>query len=194
MMDGRRVALLMGSFNPVHRGHLAVARYVVEQGLADEVWLVVSPQNPFKNPAELAPFDDRLAMVRLALDEEGDERGRIRVCDVERWLPYPSYTIHTIEYLQKLHPEVRFTILAGSDIADQLPRWHRSEELQRLVRFLIYPRNGGKASPEMAQAPMFEGESTSIRSALATTGRAVADGMLPEAVAEYIRINKLYAL
>lgn len=188
-----RVALLMGSFNPVHRGHLAVARYVLERELADEVWLVVSPQNPFKDPAILAPFDDRLEMVRRALAEEGDElEGRIRVCDVERGLPYPSYTIQTIEYLQKQYPEVRFTILAGSDIADQLPRWHRSEELRGLVRFLIYPRNGGEASPEMAQAPTFEVDSTSIRQAMAT-GQAIAVGeVLPRAVADYIRIKKLY--
>lgn len=189
-MDGKRVALLMGSFNPVHAGHLAVARYVAERGLAEEVWFVVSPQNPLKNPAELAPFDKRVEMVRRALAETGD--GRLRVCDAERSLPYPSYTIRTIEYLRKRYPGVRFTILAGSDIADQLPRWYRAEDLQRQVRFLIYPRNGGAASPEMAQAPVLGVDSTSIRAALAA-GRPVADGWLPASVADYIRTRKLYA-
>lgn len=187
----RRIALLMGSFNPVHGGHLAVARYVVERELAEEVWMVVSPQNPLKSPEELAPFEDRLEMVRLALEEIGE--ARLRVCDVERDLPYPSYTIHTIEYLQRLYPDAVFTILAGSDIADQLPRWHRSEELQRLVRFLFYPRGGGVASPEMAQAPGFEIDSTSIRRALASGGD-LAEGAVPEAVQAYIRERGLYGV
>lgn len=179
----------MGSFNPVHGGHLAVARYVVERELAEEVWMVVSPQNPLKKPEELAPFEDRLEMVRLALAEAGE--ARLRVCDVERELPYPSYTIHTVEYLQRLYPDIRFTILAGSDIADQLPRWHRSEELQRRVDFLFYPRGGGVASPEMAQAPGFEIDSTSIRRALAE-GTDLVEGAVPKAVEAYIRERGLY--
>lgn len=187
----KRVALLMGSFNPVHCGHLAVARYVLSQELADEVWLVVSPQNPFKNPEDLAPFEDRLEMVRLALAEIGD--ARLRACDVEADLPHPSYTIHTIRYLQGLYPDIQFVILAGSDIADQLPRWHQADELQRMVRFLIYPRNHGTASPEMARAPMFEVDSTSIRQAIAT-GAFVDNRVIPEPVLEYIRDKNLYAM
>ncbi|WP_304707944.1 nicotinate (nicotinamide) nucleotide adenylyltransferase [uncultured Rikenella sp.] len=185
----RRIALLMGSFNPVHGGHLAVARYVLERELAEEVWMVVSPQNPLKSPEELAPFEDRLEMVRLALEEIGE--ARLRVCDVERDLPYPFYTIHTIEYLQRLYPDMVFTILAGSDIAAQLPRWHRSEELQRRVRFLFYPRGGGAASPEMAQAPQFEIDSTSIRRALAA-GETLAEGVVPAVVEAYTRERGLY--
>lgn len=187
----RRVALLMGSFNPVHNGHLAVARYVVARQLADEVWLVVSPQNPFKNPADLAPFEDRLAMVRLALAGIGDER--LKACDVEAALPQPSYTIHTIEHLQRLYPDVQFVVLGGSDIADQLSRWYRADELQRMVQFLIYPRNNGTASPEMAQAPMFEGDSTSVRRAVAT-GQELRNGLLPVSVEEYIRNKNLYRI
>lgn len=189
--NGKRVALLMGSFNPIHMGHLAVAQYVVTQELADEVWLVVSPQNPLKNPALLAPFADRLAMVRLAVEETGDPR--LKACDVEAALPQPSYTIHTIEYLREHCPDVQFSILAGSDIADQLPRWHRSEELRRLVRFLIYPRNHGTASPEMAEAPLFAVDSTSIRAALAA-GLTVADNLVPSVVRDYIHSKKLYTM
>lgn len=186
---GKRVALLMGSFNPIHKGHLAVAQYVLARQLADEVWLVVSPQNPLKNPALLAPFADRLAMVRLAVEATGDPR--LQACDVEATLPQPSYTIHTIEQLRERYPDVQFSILAGSDIANQLPRWHRSEELRRLVRFLIYPRNHGTASPEMAEAPLFAVDSTSIRAALAA-GLTVADDTVPPQVRDYIHDKKLY--
>ena len=185
----KRVALLMGSFNPVHCGHLAVARYVLARGLADEVWLVVSPQNPLKDPAELASFADRMEMVRLALEEIGDNR--LGVCDAEASLPRPSYTFNTIRHLQNLYPGTQFIILAGSDIADQLPRWYRAEELRRMVRFLIYPRNGGTASPEMAQAPVYGVDSTSIRAALAT-GIPIGADVIPEPVLDYIRDKKLY--
>lgn len=181
----------MGSFNPVHGGHLAVAQYVVARGLADEVWLVVSPQNPFKTAAELAPFGDRVEMVRLALAELGD--ARLKVCDIEGSLPQPSYTVNTIRHLRGLYPDVQFTILAGSDIADQLPRWREAEALQEMVRFLIYPRNHGTASPEMAGAPMFGIDSTSIRRAVAA-GDEVEAGVLPEPVREYIRDKNLYAM
>lgn len=187
----KRVALLMGSFNPVHCGHLAVARYVLARNLADEAWLVVSPQNPFKDPAELAPFADRMEMVRLALEEIGDMR--LKACDAEAALPQPSYTVNTIEHLRSLHPDVQFIILAGSDIAEQLPGWHRAEELRRMVQFLIYPRNYGTASPAMAQAPMYEVDSTSIRAALAA-GIPIGTGVIPEQVLTYIRDKKLYAM
>lgn len=187
--DGRRIALLMGSFNPVHCGHLAVARYAAERGLADEVWLVVSPQNPLKKPEELAPFEDRLEMVRLALAEVGD--ARLKACDAERALPSPSYTIRTVEYLRRFYPEARWTILAGSDIADQLSRWHRAEELRRMADFLFYPRGGGVSSPEMAQALTYGIDSTSIRRELAAGGH-LTEGMVPEAVEAYIRERGLY--
>lgn len=187
----KRVALLMGSFNPVHCGHLAVARYVLAQDLADEVWLVVSPQNPFKDPADLAPFADRLEMVRLALAEINDSR--LKTCDAEAALPQPSYTFNTITHLQGLYPDTQFIILAGSDIADQLPKWYKANELQRMVRFLIYPRDYGTASPEMAQAPMYEVDSTSIRAAVAA-GLSVGTGVIPEPVLDYIRDKKLYAM
>ena len=127
--------------------------------------------------------------VRLALAGIGDER--LKACDVEAALPQPSYTIHTIEHLQRLYPDVQFVVLAGSDIADQLSRWYRSDELQRMVQFLIYPRNNGTASPEMAQAPMFEGDSTSVRRAVAT-GQKLRNGLLPVSVEEYIRNKNLY--
>lgn len=190
----KRIALLMGSFNPIHMGHIGIAGYVVENNLADEAWFVVSPQNPFKEAGELAPFDDRYEMVRLALEEIGDER--LKPCDVERNLPQPSYTIYTIQLLQNRFKSYQFFILIGSDVANELHAWKNAEELQKMVRFLIYSRNNGEASPGMENAPQFDIDATSIRAGFAS-GNITAikeSGMLPVSVYEYICYKHLYAM
>ena len=100
-------ALYFGSFNPFHCGHLAVAEYVVGEGLAEEVWFVVSPHNPHKATSELAPEQMRLEMARRAIE---GKRG-LKVCDVEFAMERPSYTIRTIQHLKQLYPEREFAIL-----------------------------------------------------------------------------------
>ncbi len=183
-----QTALLMGSFNPVHNGHLAIARYVLDRQLAGEVWWVVSPWNPLKDAGELAPFSDRVEMVRLAI--EGDPR--MRLCTIEQELPLPSYTIQTLRALRERHPDRRFVILAGSDIADQLPRWREPEALQQLASFLFYPRNRGVASAPMADAPQWPIESTSLRHQI-RLGHLPSTSM-PAPVCDYITRHNLYAM
>lgn len=189
-----KVALLMGSFNPVHNGHLGIARYVVEHGLADEVWFVVSPQNPFKDPADLAPFGDRLKMVELAIAESGCKQ--LKACDVERDLPQPSYTINTVRLLTNKFPVYQFIILAGSDISEQLHKWKDVEELKKMVQLLFYSRQGGEASPELAGAPQFDIDATRIRESFSKgyQGAVVVKqtDALPSTVIEYIYNKKLY--
>lgn len=131
-----QIGLLLGSFDPIHRAHVALGVWALER--VDRLWVVPSPGNPLKNEAE-ASWEDRLAMIGLAF--EGVER--VEVCAVERELPAPHFTIQTIEYLQKKHPDKKFSIVCGGDIVRQLPQWHRTEELQRLVSFLVYPRGEG---------------------------------------------------
>lgn len=157
----KRVALLMGSFNPIHRGHTSIADYVLTESLADEVWFVVSPQNPLKDAAELAPFEDRFNMVALAVAYEP----RFVACDIEQSLDRPSYTINTIRHIRACYVDIEFTILAGSDIAHQLPQWREYKELRQLARFMIYPRGDAAAlcSSEMGQAPRISIDSTTIR-------------------------------
>ena len=183
-----RVALLMGSFNPVHNGHLSIAEYVLDKGLADQVWLVVSPQNPLKSSEELAPTEDRLKMVKLAVEGHNN----IITCDIELSLPQPSYTINTIHKLKERYSYYDFTILAGSDIADTLDRWYKIDELRELVGFMIYPRSGTEAtvSPEMTGAPRIEISSTSIREDL--TKGIYRPTELPAAVHDHICANHLY--
>lgn len=170
----------MGSFNPIHLGHVAIGKYVVEHGLADEVWCIVSPQNPLKEVAQVS-FEDRLAMTKIAFSDEP----KISVCDIENELPRPSYTINTIEELKKRHIDVDFFILCGSDIANQLDRWHRIEDLRKEVEFLIYPRGGGEFSEQFNGATLFDVSSTDIRSGFKRD-------FLPKGVYEYALENGLY--
>lgn len=180
------IALLLGSFNPIHNGHLAIAHYVVDRRLADMVWFVVSPHNPLKPADELAPFEHRVAMVRLAIDAEP----RFEVCDIERHMPRPSYTINTLRELQKHHPEHKFTILCGSDVYAQLDTWREPKAIREMVEFLVYPREGGSHSATMSDAPQFDLSATDLRTMISR--QSTPKGLISSTVMQYIDSHGLY--
>lgn len=183
-------ALYFGSFNPLHKGHLAVAEYVVREGYADEVWLIVSPHNPHKSATELAPEMERLEMARRAV---GSIEG-VEVCDVEFSLPRPSYTINTIEHLKKLHPEREFAILGGGDVAATIATWREGERLVAENTILIYPRGEndyfGEPFRMLSGAPMMTISSTEVRKRIAE--QVEWESLVPQEVAEYIKTKGLY--
>lgn len=180
------VALLFGSFNPPHNAHVALGDYVIREQIADQVWYVVSPQNPFKSTDTLAPFNNRVEMTHLAIEGHA----QLTVQTIENELPRPSYTFHTIQALYIQFPKHEFSILCGSDIIDQLPTWHRSEELQKIVKFIVYPRGDmdAQCSKEMQNAPRMEISSTRIRSQMMHNYE-----LLPSSVADYIKQHNLYS-
>ena len=125
----KRVMLYFGSFNPVHKGHTALAEYVLERGLCDEVALVVSPRSPYKETAELAPELDRFEMAEIAC-AASEYPDRIKPSAVEFLLPKPSYTIDTLRYLtQNFGSEMRFSILMGGDQIARLDGWKEYERV-----------------------------------------------------------------
>ncbi len=130
------IALLFGSFNPVHNGHLAMAHAALQSIKCDEVWFVVSPHNPLKDFTTLAPANDRANMVSLALMHEE----RMKLCSIEFDMPKPSYTIHTIHKLKEEYPSFNFHILCGTDVVNQLSAWYKYEELIQSVKFLVCSR------------------------------------------------------
>lgn len=135
---GRRIGLLFGSFNPVHVGHLILAEhFATRTGLA-EVWLVVSPQNPFKAAADLLPEAQRLRWVGLALADNP----RLRAENIEFELPRPSYTIATLDALRARHPGTEFVLLMGADNLPGLPRWQEAARLLAEFDIYVYPRPG----------------------------------------------------
>ncbi|MBR3858064.1 MAG: nicotinate-nicotinamide nucleotide adenylyltransferase, partial [Bacteroidaceae bacterium] len=107
----KRIGIFGGSFNPVHLGHTALAAYICGQGLTDEVWMMVSPQNPLKQNLELLDEDIRLEMLRLAVVDYPE----LKACDFEFHLPRPSYTYHTLQALHEAYPEYEFSLIIGED-------------------------------------------------------------------------------
>ncbi len=139
LAPGLRVGLLGGSFNPAHEGHLHLTRMCLKALALDRVWWLVSPQNPLKGEADMAPLGARLESAAALVAKAGDPR--IAVTDIETRLA-TRYTVDTVAALQARHPDIRFVWLMGADNMLQLPRWARWRELVGLVPVAVYPRPG----------------------------------------------------
>ena len=133
----KRIGIFGGSFNPVHLGHTALAAYICEQGLVDEVWMMVSPQNPLKQNLELLDEQHRLAMLQLAVAPYPT----LQACDFEFHLPRPSYTYHTLQALREAHPDNTFSLIIGEDNWENFHRWYRGEDILRETPIIVYPRD-----------------------------------------------------
>ena len=175
-----------GSFNPVHNGHIILAKALVGNGLVDEVWLTLSPLNPLKaNPSELVSDIMRLDMLHLAAHGVPG----LRVCDIELSLPRPSYTINTLRALSAAYPSTDFRLVIGSDNMLIFDRWKCHEEIMRDYPPGVYPRPGYPC-PGTIDLPQYDISSTIIRERLCK-GESV-DGMLPPQVINYISRHGLY--
>jgi len=133
----KQVGLFFGSFNPIHNGHLIVAQYMLEEAALDEIWCVLSPQNPFKKREQRWDEDFRLKLASAAL---ADNKA-FQLCDLEFHLPRPSYTADTLRQLLLKHPDINFSLIMGSDSLNSLPRWKDTEFLQTF-KLLVYRRAG----------------------------------------------------
>jgi nicotinate-nucleotide adenylyltransferase len=131
-----KVGLFFGSYNPIHIGHLIIANYMATQTDLDQLWLVVSPQNPLKPKKTLARDYDRLHMVRLAIDDNP----KLRATDIEFKLPKPSYTIDTLVYLKEKYPQHDFVLIMGGDNLGSLHKWKNYEILLRDNQIYVYQR------------------------------------------------------
>lgn len=147
----KSVFLYFGSFNPIHKGHIAVAEYVVEHGLCDEVVLVVSPQNPLKETGDLLPEMERFEMAEKACAESRFP-DRIKPSCIEFLLPKPSYTIDTLRHLTAEYGDkMRFSLLMGEDLTGQLPQWKEWEEIVSTWPIYVYPRDNEKLTMKNEQ-------------------------------------------
>ena len=165
-----RTAIFGGSFNPIHSGHVHLARQVLAAGLADEVWLMVSPHNPLKKQEGLLDEQARLRLARLAV--EGVEG--VQVSDFEFTLPRPSYTWRTLQALEKEYPGREFMLLIGADNWAVFDKWAHHEDLMRSHEIIVYPREGYPLHPEqmpdgvhVLHADLYPWSSTLVRERLA---------------------------
>lgn len=157
--------LFFGSFNPVHNGHLAIARYLLDKGICRKVWFVVSPQNPLKQDYALLGEKKRLEIICSAVEGEPG----MEVCDVEFKMPRPSYTWDTLQTLEKDYPEECFALVIGGDNLRDFHLWRNYKEILCRYRVLVYPRPGIEMPggiPEqvtLVDAPLADISSTEIR-------------------------------
>ena len=194
----RSVALYFGSFNPIHKGHIALAEWVVEQGVCDELIFIVSPQNPLKSSTELAPEFSRYEMCEMACASSRFP-DRIKVSAVEFVLEKPSYTINTLRYLrEQFGSQMELSLLLGADNIECFDKWREYEEILRDYPLLVYPRPGYDVDEStmptnvrlLAEAPVTDLSSTEIRAALIQSGDT--SEMLHPAVKDYIIAHHLY--
>jgi len=141
MASKTKIAVYSGSFNPFHCGHLAIVRYLLEHQGYEKVIIVVSPQNPFKDPHIAESARKRLDTVRDAIARNALEN-KVTVDDIEFHLPAPSYTIHTLDELQRRNPDSKFTLVIGADNLPGIMAWDEGERILTQYGIAVYPREG----------------------------------------------------
>lgn len=188
-----KTGLFFGSFNPIHVGHLIIANHICEFSDLDQVWFVISPQNPFKEKSSLANDYDRLHLVNLAIEDFQN----LRASNIEFGLPQPSYTIDTLTVLKEKYPDHDFSIIMGADNLSGFKKWKNYEQILKHYSVYVYPRIGAdteewKDHPKIGfvDAPIVEISSTFIR-------QSFKDGkdphaMLPDRVWKYLDGSSMY--
>lgn len=188
-----KIGLFFGSFNPIHIGHLIIANYMATQTPLEQIWLVVSPQNPFKKKNSLARDYDRLHLVRLALADNP----KLKASNIEFDLPKPSYTIDTLTYLKEKHPEHQFTLIMGGDNLGSFQKWKNYEIILRDYEIFVYKRPSYDLGDlqthpkiQVFEAPLMQISASYIRKCI-QEGHSV-QYLVPEEVYEYLNSSNLY--
>lgn len=181
-----RIGIFGGSFNPIHNGHLAIAEDLAATGFVDEIWFVISPQNPLKQKGDLWADELRYDLAARALESHP----KLKPCDVEFHLPKPSYMWTTMSELQRKFPEHQFVLLIGADNWLCFSRWYRSEDFLKTYEIGIYPRPGYEIDEKQLPATvhyfhtgLYDISSTEIRRRL-KEGLPVDDLVPKEILAE----------
>ncbi len=191
----KNIGLYFGTFNPIHIGHLAIANHMAEFSDLDEIWMVVTPHNPFKKKSSLLDNHHRYEMVYQATQPYP----KLKPSDIEFTLPQPNYTVDTLAYLQEKYPENRFHLIMGEDNLKSFQKWKNYEVILEHHMLYVYPRiSEGTADPQFkdhpkiqrVDAPIMEISSTFIRKSIVTNKNC--QPLLPETVWKYIDEMNFY--
>jgi len=188
------IGLYFGTFNPIHIGHLIIANHMVENSDLDEVWMVVTPHNPFKKKATLLDNYHRYEMVYRATEDYP----KIKPSDIEFKLPQPSYTINTLVHIQEKYPKNQFNLIMGEDNLQGFHKWKNHKEIIDNHQVYVYPRifeakkelNLPSESIHKIEAPVIEISSTHIRKGIKENKNVRP--LLPVKVWEYIEQMNFY--
>ena len=182
-----KIGIYGGTFDPVHHGHLILARLAMEEFKLDQLVFVPAAESPFKIQNHTAPAQDRVAMLRLAI--QGESRFSVDTLEIERG--GISYSIDTVKLFRARDPAAELFFLVGEDNAERLEEWHRFEELKKLVQFVVLSRSEGFQSPEYPVVQRrIEISSTEIRNRVANQESITY--LVPESVVRYIEKHQLY--
>jgi len=190
-----KIGLYFGTFNPIHVGHLIIANHLIEYSNLDEVWMVVTPHNPFKKKSSLLANHHRFEMVYRATENYR----KIKPSDIEFKLPQPNYTTHTLAHISELHPDKEFCLIMGEDNLKNFHKWKNFETILAHHQIYVYPRISEGSSelqfdnhPKIHKiaAPVVEISSTMIRNGIKTAKNI--QPLLPKEVWEYIDEMNFY--
>ncbi len=189
-----KIGLYFGSFNPIHNGHLIIAQHVLNETDLNQLWFVVSPQNPFKQQQHLLNEYDRLHLVNLAIEKST----QLKAVDIEFRLPKPSYTINTLTYLKEKYPQHDYSIIMGSDSLQNLDQWKNADQIMENYPVYIYTRPDFEVKKEgvkyltVVKAPLLEISATHIRE-LIQSGKSIRY-LVPDIVCDEIENAGYYKL
>ena len=191
MTNKIRTGIYGGSFNPIHTGHIAIARAMLDCGAVDEVWLMVSPQNPLKQSTDLLDEQMRLDMTRRATADIPS----ITACDYEFHMPRPSYMWHTLQNLSHNYPDREFILLIGADNWQVFDRWYHADDIIAHYPIRIYPRRGydieASTLPhnvELVDTGLYDMSSTMVRERI-QRGEDVSQ-LIPASIIEMAKVYK----
>ena len=197
----RNIGLYFGSFNPIHCGHIAVAEAAIAQTGLDELWFVVSPQNPAKRKTgELEDANHRLEMVKISIADNPN----FSACDIEFGMPLPSFTANTLRALREKYPDTKFSIVAGTDTQRKMGNyWKNSEEILDMHDIIVYPREVSQkdsrwkltdkahaVSTYLTDVPQIDVSATMIRNNI--NSKVSNKDLIPDVVIDYIEENGLF--
>ena len=193
-MSKEKIGLFFGTFDPIHNGHLRIAKYITEEKLADKVWLVVTPENPIKVGSKISSFNHRFNMAKIATENYDN----IIPSDLEVNLKKPNYTIDTLEYISSKLKNIEFSLIIGEDNYKIFDTWKDYKKIINKYKIFIYPRKGTlnenlhiiNENTMYIGGPRIDLSSTNIRKIV--SNNSDPKDLISNKVMEYINSNKLY--